>query len=238
MKGLGTLINVACILLGGICGLLFGKRIKDRMREAVITATGISVIVMALGGIMEKMLKVSEEGLSSEGSIMMICSMVIGTVIGEAIDFDALITRFGEWLKRVSKSEKDNSFVEAFVTSSCTVCIGAMAIVGSIEDGISGDYSILLAKGLLDAIIICIMAASLGKGSVFSAIPVGLLQGGVTLLAVFAGSFLTDAALYNLSYVGNVLILCVGINLVFDRKIRVANMLPAIVVAALWSIWS
>lgn len=234
MRGLGTIINVICILAGGLGGMLFGRKIKDRMRETVIIATGISTMVMAAGGIMEKMLQLTEEGLVTTGSVMMICSLVVGGIVGEIIDIDAAITRFGEWLKKKSGSEGDASFVNAFVTASCTVCIGAMAIVGSIEDGISGDYSILLAKGLLDAIIICIMAAGMGKGCVFSAIPVGILQGSVTILAIFAGGFLGTGALEYLSYVGNVLILCVGINLAFDKKIRVANMLPAIVVAAVW----
>ena len=109
-----------------------------------------------------------------------------------------------------------------------------MAVVGSIEDGITGDYSILLAKSILDLIIILIMTASLGKGCMFSAIPVGLFQGSITLLAIFLGSFVPAASLENLSLVGNILIFCVGLNLVWDLKIKVANMLPSLVIAMLW----
>ncbi len=121
--------------------------------------------------------------------------------------------------------------MDAFVTASLTVCIGAMAIVGSIQDGILGDWSILATKAVLDLIIIMVMSCSLGKGAVFSAIPVGIFQGSITVLAGFIRPLMTDAALNNLSLVGNVLIFCVGINLVWDKKVKVANLLPAIVVA-------
>ena len=112
-----------------------------------------------------------------------------------------------------------------------------MAIIGAIQDGIYGDYSILAAKGIIDAIVICIMAASQGKGCIFSAIPVGLWQGFVTIMAMLAGSFMPEAALNNLSLVGSVMIACVGLNMIRDKQIRVANVLPAIVIAALWGMF-
>ena len=120
-----------------------------------------------------------------------------------------------------------------FVNSSLTVCIGAMAIVGSIKDGIEGDISILVTKAILDLIIILIMASSQGVGCVFSAIPVAILQGSVTALSTLIKPIMTVAALYNLSFVGSVLIFCVGINLVFGKKVRVANLLPSIVIAVI-----
>ena len=123
--------------------------------------------------------------------------------------------------------------MDAFVTASLTVCIGAMAIVGSIQDGITGDYSILAMKAVLDLIIIAVMTCSLGKGAVFSAIPVAAFQGSITVLAGVVRSVMTEGALNNLSLIGNVLIFCVGINLVWGKKIRVANLLPAIVIAVI-----
>ena len=164
----------------------------------------------------------------------MIASLALGAVVGELLDIEGWVERFGEWLKRKSNSGGDSGFVTSFVSASCTVCIGAMAVVGSIRDGTYGDFSILLAKGILDAIIICIMAASQGRGPVFSAIPVGIFQGVVTVVAVFAGSFMTEPALDRLSFVGSILIFCVGLNILREKKIRVANLLPALVVAALW----
>ena len=234
MRGLGTIINVLCILGGGIAGRLLGSRFKPRMQESLCVAAGIAVIILGIAGAMEQMLAVTGGKLSSQGSVMMIVSLAVGAIIGELIDIDGKVERFGIWLREKSNSADDAAFVGAFVNASCTVCIGAMAVIGSIRDGIQGDYSILLAKGILDAIIICIMAASQGKGSIFSAIPVGIFQGTITLIAVFAGDFMTQQALANLSFVGAILIVCVGVNLLREKRIRVANLLPAIFIAAAW----
>ncbi len=236
MKGLGTIINVLCILGGGLVGSLFGKFFTEKMKESVTLITGIATAVMGLGGALAKMMVVSNGAISTQGEMMMIISLVIGAVIGEIIDLDEKIERFGNYLKKKSGNESDSGFVSAFVVASCTVCIGAMAVVGSIEDGINANYSILLAKGILDFIIIAIMTSSLGKGCIFSAIPVGLFQGSITVAALFMGSFLSAAALNNLSYVGNVLIVCVGLNIAFNTKIRVANLLPAVLIAVLYSL--
>jgi len=151
--------------------------------------------------------------------------------VGELLNIEDAFERFGEWLKLKTGNAKDKGFVDAFVTASLTVCIGAMAIVGSIQDGIQGDYSILATKAVLDLIIIMVMTCSMGRGCVFSAIPVAVLQGSITALAGLVKPLMTDAALANLSLVGNVLIFCVGINLVWGKKIRVANLLPAIIAA-------
>ena len=146
---------------------------------------------------------------------------------------------FGEWLKVKTGNSGDARFVNAFVTASLTVCIGAMAIVGAIQDGILGDYSTLAVKAVLDFIIIAVMTSSMGKGCAFSAIPVFLLEGGVTLLARLIAPVMTEAAVANLSLVGAVLIFCVGVNLVWGKTLRVANMLPAVLfaVAAAYLPW-
>lgn len=234
MRGMGTLINVLCILVGGVVGCLFGNRLKDSIRESLVTVCGVGVVILGIGGSLEKMLTMEDGKLLFGGSTLMIVSLVVGVVIGELLQIDQKVNAFGEWLKVKSHSTGDQSFVGGFVTTSCTVCIGAMAVIGAMQDGMSGDYSILVVKGLLDAIIVCVMAASMGKGCIFSAIPVGVLQGSVTVLAIFIGDFMSQAALDNLSMVGNVLIMCVGLNLLRTKQIRVANMLPAIVVAIAW----
>lgn len=233
MRGLGTLINVGLILLGGCCGHLFGRKIGARMRQTLMTACGVAVIMLGVGGVMEKMLSLEDGALHAQGTIMMIVSLALGGFIGEWVDIDRRVERCGEWLREKSGSGGDAGFVHAFVTASCTVCIGAMAVVGAIEDGIRGDFSVLLAKGVIDAVIICVMTASMGRGCVFSALPVALFQGAITLVAALAGSFMPQSALDNLSYVGSALIFCVGLNLIREEKIRVANLLPAVVVAAL-----
>lgn len=234
MKGLGTIINVVCILLGGLAGTVAGNRLKESVRESLMAITGISVVILGAGGAMSQMLTIVDGKLSSGGTIMMVVSLALGTVIGEMLGIEDKIVRFGEYLKEKSGSSGDQRFVSGFVTASCTVCIGAMAIIGSVQDGISGDYSVLAAKGVIDAILICTMAASQGKGCIYSAIPVGIFQGSFTLLAIFIGDLLSEAALSNLSLVGSVLILCVGLNLVRQKQIRVANALPAVVVAVIW----
>ena len=165
---------------------------------------------------------------------MMIACFAVGVLLGEWIDLDTKMERFGEWLKEKTKSDGDNAFVDAFVTASLTVCIGAMAVVGSIRDGIYGDYSILTAKAVLDMIIVAIMTASMGKGCIFSAIPVGMFQGAMTLLAKVIEPFLTDEGLADMSLTGSVLIFCVGVNLIWGKKIKVANLLPVMFLAAVW----
>jgi hypothetical protein len=147
------------------------------------------------------------------------------------LDIEGQLEKFGEWLKEKTGSQSDSRFMQGFITASLTVCIGAMAVVGSIQDGIYHDSSTLIAKALLDFIIIMVMASSMGKGCIFSAVPVFLLQGSITLLAGAISGVMSDAALLNLSITGNILIFCVGLNLLWPNKIKVANMLPTLIFA-------
>lgn len=233
MHGLGTIINTLAIVAGGAGGALFGKFLKEDVQDTLTKCCGVSTLFIAITGALEQMLTVENGKIVSSGAMLVILSLTIGAVIGELADLEGAFERFGEWLKQKTGNAKDRKFVEAFVTASLTVCIGAMAIVGSIQDGITGDYSILATKAVLDFIIIMVMSCSLGRGAVFSAIPVAVLQGSITALAGLVRPLMTDAALANLSMVGNVLIFCVGINLVWGKKVRVANLLPAIVIAVI-----
>ena len=231
MFGLGTIINVVAIIVGGLLGLLFGRFIKDRHREALSKACGLSVIFIGAAGALKGMFSVVEGKIVYGGDFLIIGCLALGALIGEIINIEGGFEKFGDWLRKKTGNDGDKSFIDGFLNASFTVCIGAMAIVGAINDGIYGDISILVTKGILDFIIVMVMAASLGKGAIFSAIPVALLQGSVTALARLISPIMTDAALLNLSVVGNILIFCVGINLVWDNRIRVANLLPAIVLA-------
>lgn len=181
------------------------------------------------------MLKVEGAHLSSSGVMVIILSYAIGTLIGTICKLEEKIEKFGEFLKAKANRQNDNNFITAFVVSSLTVCIGAMAVVGAIQDGINQDMSILLAKSVLDFVIILILTASLGIGCAFSAIPVGIFQGSITLLAVFIEPVLTSRALDYLSMTGSILIFCVGVNLIFGKKFEVANMLPVLLVAVLFA---
>ena len=282
MIGLGTIINGAAIVSGGLVGLAAGRFLKESIQKIISVAIGLSVVAMSLSGIVSKMLVglpvtnpadnsavnlvsdlaseatrgaagVIGDAVSSvtgvgsaaatmvsqaitfttRGTYLLIFALVLGGIIGEIIDIDAKLEKFGEWLKRKSGSEKDGTFVNGFVTASLTVCVGAMAIVGSIMDGTKGDYSILLTKSIMDFVIIIAMTATNGKGAIFSAIPVVILQGSVTLFSRLLLPILTEKAMDNLSLVGSVLILCVGVNIIADGKfkIKVANFLPALIFA-------
>lgn len=233
MYGLGTIINTAAILAGGLGGALFGRFLSDSCQDTLTKVCGVSTLFIAVSGALEGMLTVENGAVTSGGAMLIIGCLAIGAIIGELLKIEDAFERFGQWLKVKTGNARDKGFVNAFVTASLTVCIGAMAIVGSIQDGISGDYSILATKAVLDLIIIMVMSCSLGKGAVFSAIPVAVFQGSITALAGLIRPLMTDAALANLSLVGNILIFCVGINLVWGKKIKVANLLPAILVAVI-----
>ena len=233
MYGLGTIINTAAIVAGGAGGALFGRFLKENVQDTLTKVCGVSTLFIAITGALEQMLTVENGAIVSHGAMLVIGCLTIGAVIGELLNLEGAFERFGEWLKLKTGNARDKRFVDAFVTASLTVCIGAMAIVGSIEDGISGDYSILATKAVLDFIIIMVMSCSMGRGTIFSAIPVAILQGSITVLAGLLRPVMTVGALANLSMVGNVLIFCVGINLIWDKKIRVANLLPSIVAAVI-----
>ena len=231
MFGLGTILNTAGILLGGLLGWLFGKFLPERIQESLTRTCGICVLFIGIAGALEGMLTVDGAAVVSGKTMMIVICLALGALLGELLNIEGGFERFGQWLKIKTGNAKDKKFVEGFVTASLTVCIGAMAIVGAIQDGLSGDYSVLATKAVLDLVIVLVMTCSLGKGCVFSAIPVALFQGSITLLARLIKPLMTETALANLSLIGAILIFCVGVNLVWGKKIRVANLLPAIVLA-------
>ena len=234
MIGMGTLINAACVLLGGALGFLFGKALKQRYQDIMVAGCGLSTIFIGASGALKYMLVIADGSLATSGEMMLVISMCLGALIGEVLNIEHHIERFGEWLRLQSHSERDPRFIEGFTSASFTLCIGAMAIIGPMNDALYHDYTLLVTKGILDAIIVMALTSSLGKGAVFSVIPLVLWQGLMTLLATLIGPLMTEAELANLSLVGSVLIFCVGINLVFGKKVKVANFLPALVIAVVW----
>ena len=233
MIGLGTIINSTTIIIGGIIGHFTGKLFKQEQQTALNKACGISVMFIAIAGAMQGMMHIDAGAIVSGKSMLVVLCLAVGTIIGELIGIEKVFERFGEWLKKKTGNSGDKQFVNAFVTASLTVCIGAMAIVGAIQDGILGDYSTLAVKSVLDLIIIAVMTSSLGKGCACSAIPVLLFEGSITLLARLVSPIMTDMAITYLSLIGSILIFCVGVNLVWGKTIRVANMLPAVLLAVI-----
>ena len=173
---IGVWINVAGILAGGLLGYMCGSHLKQRMQDSLTAVCGISVIFIGISGAMEGMLRVAGNSISSGNAMLVTVCLALGTLVGEILNIEGLFESFGQWLKLKTGNAKDQNFVNGFVSASLTVCIGAMAIVGSIQDGILGDWSILATKAILDLIIIMVMTCSMGKGCVFSAIPVLIFE--------------------------------------------------------------
>ena len=233
--GIGVLANVLGIVGGGLLGLGCGRLISERFQKAIMMTCAVAVIFLGLTGTVKEMLQIGADGgVTLVGTNCMLASLIGGAVIGEAIDLEDRMERFGHWLQQKTGSGGDTRFVEGFVTASLTVCIGAMAVIGSINDRLLSDPSVLFAKTVIDAVIVMIMTSALGKGCIFSAISVGIFQGIIFLLAGFLEPIMTPAALKSLSAVGNILIFCVGTNLFGLPHVRIANLLPALVIAVVW----
>ena len=229
----GAVINAAAIVGGGLCGHLFGRLLKKRHQETLTMACGVGTLFLGIAGAMNYMLH--HDLLPGGGTMLVVACLALGGLLGEILNIERLFERFGEWLKKKTGNAKDQQFVNGFVTASLTVCIGAMAIMGALQDGLSGDWSTLGSKSILDLVIVMVMTCSLGKGCAFSAIPVFLWEGGLTLLAGAIRPVMTETAMSYLSLVGSALIFCVGLNLVWGKKIRVANLLPAVFLAVIAS---
>lgn len=229
--GIGTLANAAAIIAGGIFGLIFKKKLKKDLCDLLMQALGAAVIFIGVSGTLKGMFAVNGEGLDTQNTMLLIFSLVIGTLVGNLIGIRKYTEKFGAFLKQKAGAADDARFIDSFVSASLTVCVGAMAIVGSVEDGMGGNPDTLFAKAVLDALIIMVFASVTGKGAVFSAIPVAVFQGSITLLAVLSADVFPAAVISNMSFVGSVLVFLVGINLMFDKEINVADMLPSMFAA-------
>lgn len=237
MRGLGTLINVLAVLAGGGIGLFLKGGMKQRYQDTMMQALGLATIFVGIVGALQGMLTVTDGALGSQGTLLMVLSLTLGGIAGEFLNIELGLERFGEWLKKKAHAENNARFVEAFVTTSLVICVGAMAVVGSLEDGLNGNPSTLIIKSALDFAIVIVFASTLGIGSLFSAIPIAIWEGGITAAALFVAPYMSDALITDLSAVGSVLIFGVGVNLLFDRGIKVANLLPALLGPVLYHIF-
>ncbi|QRN84605.1 DUF554 domain-containing protein [Clostridia bacterium] len=223
---LGTIVNVLAIIAGTLLGLFFKKGIPERSKEITFSAIGLSTILIGL-----------KMGLKGNNELVMIISLVTGGLIGEAIGIDEHLNALGEKLYKIAGS-KDSTFIQGFVTASLIYSIGAMATLGPLEAGLNGNYQILFVKSTLDGITSIILASTFGIGVICSVLPVFVYQG---LITVFAGSLegvLTEAVVTYLSSTGGILIVAIGVNMLLKRDIKVANLLPALVVSVLVTIFA
>ena len=234
MFGLGTIINTLAVLAGSLIGLGLKKGMKPRFQEILISACGLGSLFIGASGAMAGMLTFTDGTFGTQGGMLLVVSLVIGGLLGEALNIEQKMDSLGEKLKKLFRADGDNRFVEGFVSTSLVICVGAMAIVGAMQDGLSGDYSTLAVKAILDLVIVIVFAAGYGPGVACSAIPLFLYQGAITVAAHFAGAFVPQPMIDDLSFVGSVLIFCVGVNLAFGKKFKVANLLPALLVPVAW----
>lgn len=235
MTGLGTIVNCAAVIVGALIGMLFKKALKERFCELITQSMGLAVIFIGAAGGVGRIIELNKAENGTVQIVMMVLAFTLGSFFGELINIQHLTERFASWLKVKTKSENDNGFVSGFVSASLTICVGAMAVIGPIQDALSHDYSTLFTKAVLDLVIIMVMASAMGKGTAFSVIPLAAIQGSITLIAKLVEPYLTQSAVTNISFVGSMMIFCVGVNLMFDKKIRVANMLPTIIFSVAFS---
>lgn len=225
---LATIINAVLILAGSILGICFQNRIGARFNAILTHALGLCVTAIGM-----------TSAIATENTLCVIVCMVVGTVLGEAVDIERRLDGAGELLRRRLTGDGPGSgrgFTEGFVTASVLFCVGSMAIMGSMEAGIHGKYDILISKGVIDGVTSITLASALGAGVAFSALPLTLYQGGLTILFALAGPLLDSAAVAEMSAVGGTIIVGIGINMLGlgKAKIQVGNMLPAIFLPLLY----
>lgn len=222
---LGTIVNVIAIICGSLLGLLFRKGIPDNYKEIIMSGIGLAVILIGV-----------KSALSSDQLLIVIFSVIIGAVIGEFLKIEAKLESLGSYFehKLASKSSDTGSFARGFVTASLLFCVGSMAIVGALESGLTGNHQTLFAKSILDGVTSLIFASSLGIGVLFSGVAVFLYQGAITLTAVFMKNLLVAETISQMTSVGGLLILAIGLNLLGITKIRVGNLLPGIFLPLLY----
>ena len=214
----GVLVNVLTVLIGSTLGLLLKKQIPEKLTTAVMTAIGLCTVAIGVTGV-----------IKGQNQLVMIISLVLGTIIGTLIDIDGKLTKIGDKLQKKKGENEKSTFSQGFVTASLLFCVGAMTIVGSMNAGISGDNQMLYTKSVLDLISSTMLGASLGIGVLFSSAFVLVFQGGLVALSMALGSFLNDFAVAELICAGSVMIIALGLNLIGITKIKVANLLPGLV---------
>ncbi|MBN2421860.1 DUF554 domain-containing protein [Candidatus Woesearchaeota archaeon] len=215
----GTIVNAGAIIIGSLLGILFNRYINENIKKLLMQALGLSTLLIGFS-----------LAFKTNNVMIVIFSLIIGGIMGELINLDKKLTLLGEYIKKKVKS-KESTFVEGFVTASLIYCIGAMAIIGAIEDGINNNPSILYTKALLDGTASIAFSSALGIGVMFSFLPIILYQGGITLLAVYIRTYLTESIITEISATGGLLIVGIGLTLLEIKKIKLSNLLPSVVVA-------
>jgi uncharacterized membrane protein YqgA involved in biofilm formation len=222
---LGVLVNTATVIIGSLVGLIFKRGIPKKLTDAVMLGIGLCTLVIGITG-----------ALKGENPLVLIAAVVLGAIVGTLLDIDRHLNNLGQYLgRRFKKDDGAVSVAEGFVTASLLFCIGAMTIVGSLNSGLTGDNRMIFTKSLLDLVSACMLSVSLGIGVIFAAAFVFVFQGAIVLLAQFLQPVLTASAINELTCAGSLIIIALGLNIVGITKIKVANYLPSILFAPIFS---
>ncbi|MGB3209443.1 MAG: DUF554 domain-containing protein [Desulforhopalus sp.] len=216
---LGTIVNSLAIVAGSLLGLFFSRGIADNYKEIILSGVGLSVVLIGI-----------KNALVSDNLMVVIFSVIIGAVLGEGLRIEKKLAGFGAFLERKvsAKSTDSSSFARGFVTASLVFCVGSMAIIGSLESGLTGNHQTLFAKSILDGVTSIVFASTMGLGVMFSGMAVLIYQGIITLAAGFMKNFLVPETIAQMTSVGGLLIMAIGLNMLKITTIRVGNLLPAI----------
>lgn len=218
---LGNLINVGAILFGSLIGIVLGKNIKTKYQDAAISAASLALVLLGL-----------QMGLKTNNILLVIISLTLGSLLGEWLEIDLLMDRFGLWVEKKIANGRQG-FYKGFVYASLLFCIGPMGIMGSIQSGLVGDHSILITKGVIDGIFAVVLSVTMGWGVIGSAVSVLVYQGALVLGAQWVQDLFTDAVINEMTATGGLIIVAIALNLLEIKKFKTANMLPAILIAAL-----
>ncbi|WP_312642995.1 DUF554 domain-containing protein [Hydrogenoanaerobacterium sp.] len=230
---IGTIVNTAAIALGGLIGLLIKRGVPKHVEEAVMSSLGIGILIVALNGVIGSMFTAQPTGkLSDSGGLLLIISLAVGTLIGELLRIDDRLNHVG---RMIETKLKIDGFAKGFISASLIFCVGAMSIIGPLNDGLRGDASVLFIKSALDGTTALILASTLGVGVLFSAIPVLVYQGTIALLAGVLTKVVSDDLMSMICMVGYAIVLCIGLNFIDSSKIKTANLLPALLVPIVYN---
>lgn len=226
---IGTLVNVVAIMAGALVGILLKKGIPESIRDALLKVEGLAIVLIGLGGVLTEMFTVNAGTgrLEANGGLLLLVSLVIGCLIGELLRIDDRINAAGMMVERRFQAD---GFARGLVTASIIFCMGAMAVIGPINEGLTGDRSILYIKSLLDGTTSAVLASVMGIGVLFSAAPVFVVQIIPALLAVQLAPYITPQLLSLFCMVGYTLVTAIGLNFLLDSKIKIANLLPGLLV--------
>ncbi len=227
----GTLVNCVAVIIGGLIGLLLKKGIKETYAQGINKSLGIAVLIIGFNGVISNMFTVENGTLKSSGELLLIVFLVLGTLIGELLKLD---DRFNSFSKKIESKFSGGGFASGFVNGTILFCVGAMSIIGSLNDGLTGDSTVLFVKSTLDFVSAIIFGATLGFGVVFTCIPMLIYQGGISLLAGLLGDILQGELLTHICMVGYAIIIAIGFNFFVEKKFKTLNMVPSLLLPVVY----